>query len=125
MGDTLKVDRDDLITGGLYKDTVDNIVKGIVEAQEKMLAEKIAANSVIIDNKYIKVKQFLWSNGFGLFQSPFMIGGLKARFADLPNDYAFLVYRNDNDDSPSRSDLEKEIAELKEKLNKIKELLGE
>ena len=101
-----------------------DIISGILEAYEKLLKEKVIANSVMIDNSYVKVRSFAFTDGTNCLISPMMIGGLKVSFTDLPDGVAFYVYRNENDES-NRRNKEIEIEELKEKLKKIQEIIGE
>ena len=101
-----------------------NIIEGIVEAYEKMLKEKIVANTVMIDNSYVKVRQFVMQDGEYPYMTPMMIGGLKVEFTDLPDGVAFYVMRSDAD-RRDRDDLKDEINDLRNKLERIKEVIGE
>lgn len=104
---------------------MDSIIDGIVEAQERLLKEHIRANCVVVDNKYIQLKrQLLVGVRQGVIVVPPMIGGLRAVFADLPEDTAFFVLESNNLPDTEFDRLMRENRELKDQLRKIKEALG-
>ena len=104
---------------------MDSIIDGIVEAQERLLKEHIRANCVVVDKKYIQLKrQLLVGVRQGVIVVPPMIGGLRAVFADLPEDTAFFVLESNNLPDTEFDRLMRENRELKDQLRKIKEALG-
>ena len=104
---------------------METIIDGIVEAQERLLKEHIRANCVVVDKKYIQLKHHLTVGVCqGVIVVPPMIGGLRAVFADLPEDTAFFVLESNNLSDTEFDRLRRENRELKDQLRKIKEALG-
>ena len=102
----------------------DSIIDGIMEAKKKLLDKSIRANCVIVDNKYVHLKQFaLYMCGEPWIVPP-AIGGLELFFDDLPEDMAFIVTRSENIPSTELDRLRTENNLLKEKMQKIMELIG-
>ncbi len=103
---------------------MDSIIDGIMEAKKKLLDKSIRANCVIVDNKYIHLKQFALSMCGEPWVVPPAIGGLELFFDDLPADMAFIVTRSENLPSTELDRMREENKTLKEKLLKIAELIG-
>ena len=102
----------------------DSIIDGIMEAKKKLLDKSIRANCVIVDNKYVHLKQFAVSMCGEPWIVPPAIGGLELFFDDLPKDMAFIVTRSENLPSTELDRLRTENKLLKEKMQKIMELIG-
>jgi hypothetical protein len=102
----------------------DSIIDGIVEAQQRLLKENIRANCVIVDRKYIQLRKRLYMTVCGnVVMIPPMIGGLRVEFDDLPEDAAFMVFEG-NPPTTEWDRMKAENDDMREKLMKIKEVLG-
>lgn len=105
---------------------IENIVRGIMEAQREALKEGIRANTVVISNRFAKIKSFAvggWRGNKGTMTFPPMIAGLEAYFTDgLPEELAFAIM-----EKPGPTEIERlriENQHLKEQIAGIRELLG-
>lgn len=102
----------------------DSIIDGIMEAEKKLLDKSIRANCVIVDNKYIRFKQFALSMcGEPWIMLP-ALGGLELFFDDLPEDMAFIVMRSENLPSTELDRIRRENKLLKKKMQEIMEIIG-
>ena len=104
---------------GKYEELMDRLCV----AQEELLKREIEANTVVINGKkYGELFDFVFAGKY--YHTP-SIFGMAIEMANLPNDYDFIVqYRM----YPPRSEYDqlcKENEELKDKLNQIKEILGD
>lgn len=104
---------------------MESIIDGIMEAQERLLKEHIRANCVVVDKKYIQLKRRLAVGVCqGVIVVPPMIGGLRAVFADLPEDTAFFVLESNNLPATEYERMKNENDDLKDQLRRIREALG-
>lgn len=68
------------------------IAKQIAEAYNEALLQKIEANTIIINEKYAKVKNTVCPGPFGgEWNIPPMLCGLRVKFEDLPEKFAFAL----------------------------------
>lgn len=68
------------------------IAKQIADAYNKALLQKIEANTIIINEKYAKVKNTVCPGPFGgEWNIPPMLCGLRVKFDDLPEQFAFAL----------------------------------
>lgn len=68
------------------------IAKQIAEAYNEALLQKIEANTIIINEKYAKVKNTVCPGPFGgEWNIPPMLCGLRVKFEDLPEQFAFAL----------------------------------
>ena len=104
----------------MYKE----LFERIMDAMEFALKHELEMNTVVINGKKYGKLFNEWFFGGQLYHTP-SIFGLAMEVANLPDDYDFIVqYRHE----PPISNYDKILAEnkeLKEKLNKLKEILGE
>lgn len=100
-----------------------SIIEGISKARREAIKNGIMANAVIIDNSFVKTREYVCSFGIDTRVSfPPTICGLKVAFADLPEELAFCVFEAPNN---FQSDIERLVAEnkrLKEKLETVRRL---
>ena len=104
-------------------ETPSSILEGISRARREAIKNGIMANAVIIDNSFVKTREYVCSFGIDTCVSfPPTICGLKVAFADLPGEVAFCVLEATDS---FQSDIERLVAEnkrLKEKLETVRRL---
>lgn len=114
----------DDLTYGQYKDIMDHIIKVKQQAEK----EEIKANMIIIDEGIAKTNHLLISGYFknGYRMVPPMIFGLEVKYAkNLIEDYgAFFIITEGPTANDRISKLEEENRELREKLERVKDILG-
>jgi len=100
-----------------------SIIEGISKARWEAIKNGIMANAVIIDNSFVKTREHVYRYSSDVYLVfPATICGLKAAFADLPEELAFCVFEAPNN---FQSDIERLMAEnkrLKEKLETVRRL---
>ncbi len=108
------------MTDGLYKD----LFEKIATAQEELLKHCVEANTVIINGRrYAKLAHEVELCCFGF--TP-MIFGLAVETSNaLPDDWEFIVQHRTYPPTSEYEKLVKENRALKEKLAKLRALLGE
>ena len=68
------------------------LAKQIAEAYNEAILQKIEANTIIINEKYAKVKNTVCPGLFGgEWNIPPMLCGLRVKFEDLPEKFAFAL----------------------------------
>ena len=68
------------------------IAKQIAEACNEAILQKIEANTIIINEKYAKSKNMVCPGPFGgKWNIPPMLCGLRVKFEDLPEKFAFAL----------------------------------
>lgn len=103
---------------------MDMLVKLIERARKEALKNGIEANMVAIDKSLARVIGFPMQDFDGVKQVPDMICGLQVVFDDLPvEEHAFWVFHSDKAIGDRIRRLEEENAELREKLNQVRELI--
>ena len=70
---------------------IDKIILSLIKAKETALENAIIANTVLINDKFAKVKNFSICLDNTVYAVPPMIAGLYIKFVDLPKQFAFAL----------------------------------
>ncbi|MCX4384291.1 MAG: hypothetical protein OSJ39_00660 [Clostridia bacterium] len=84
-----------------------SFISAIRNAQTEAWKRQIEANTIVIDNRFRYVKPFVLLSSWSNIYFPPMIMGMEIKFADLPNNAAFLICKLDETEN------ERKVKEIK------------